>query len=294
MTSRRTTFLKHALRRLNSYASRTRLCNRSRLWIKRLPVPVREANTVCVHLQLVQVGRKSFPSLLSNPHCQFLALRFVRHVVGASGPRGRTGLGVMPDKAVVPVKYEAARKALREAKSVDEVKQIHDEAAAMEAYARIAKDRELENIAIDLRLRAQRGLGKIMEKQRKTIGMAKPRSGKGQRKHDRRVIDKPDGPPTLAEAGIDKNLAHAARWTAELTEKEFEAAVKDRQERADRLGLRVRRRPARVIRKYCVFSSDRRMNCRGSPGSSARELLHAVFTHFAILAAVRRRTSRSL
>jgi hypothetical protein len=62
----------------------------------------------------------------------------------------------------------------------------------------------------------------MMAAQAKTFGKAKPPSGKGQHKTDRRVSSQPDGPPTLADAGIDKNLAHRARKLAKLPPKEFE------------------------------------------------------------------------
>ena len=49
--------------------------------------------------------------------------------------------------------------------------------------------------------------------------------------------------PTLAEAGIDKNLAHRARMLGALSDKEFEAAVKENRakiaDEADRITRRV-------------------------------------------------------
>ena len=113
-------------------------------------------------------------------------------------------------------KSDAARRAVGEARRVDEVLGIRDEALRARAYAKIAKDRRMMHDAEEILRRAEEKLGVIMKAQAKTVGKAKPPSGKGQRKTDRRVATKPDGPPTLAEAGIDKNLAHRARPLAAL------------------------------------------------------------------------------
>ena len=61
--------------------------------------------------------------------------------------------------------------------------------------------------------RAERRLGELMDEQPR----AKPPKFEG----PRRVIKKPEA-PTLADAGIDKNLAHRARRLAAMPEEEFE------------------------------------------------------------------------
>ena len=116
-------------------------------------------------------------------------------------------------------RYDAARQALAEARRVDEVKDIADKAAAMGLYARQAKDGELIALATEIRKRAERRLGEIMEESRKAGRLAKPPNPK------RRVAKKPDDPPTLADQGINKALADRARKAAALRQDKFEAHV---------------------------------------------------------------------
>jgi len=116
------------------------------------------------------------------------------------------------------MKYDAACKAIAECKTLLEAKDLHDKAAAMEFYARAAKNEQLEMDAKAIRMRAIRRLGQMMEEQPK----AKPG---GDMKSDHRVSKKPNDFPTLAEQGIDKNLAHKARKLSALSEKDFENTV---------------------------------------------------------------------
>src|SRR5262249_51970551 len=99
--------------------------------------------------------------------------------------------------------YDAARRALAEAVAVDEVKNILDQAVAIRVLAKQAKDRDLEADAVELRMRATRRLAELIEAQKQTVGLAK--GGKPYQGRSTGLAKNPVA--TLAEAGIDKNLA---------------------------------------------------------------------------------------
>ena len=123
------------------------------------------------------------------------------------------------------LKYEAACRAVAEAQSVDEVKLIHDQAAALKAYARQAKDEQLMKNAMRIRHRAEHRLCQMIEAQARTIGLAKGARERG----TTRGTERPTAsPPTLAEAGIDKNLAKRARSWKDVSDDEVAAEIEAR------------------------------------------------------------------
>jgi hypothetical protein len=121
--------------------------------------------------------------------------------------------------------------AIAQAKRVDEVKEIRDRMMAMRLYAQQANNIALEKDVMEIRLNAERRLGEMMAEQKETVGLAK-----AGRPREIGLRENPisSGPPTLAEAGIDKNLAHRARKLAAMSPERFEEEVI-----AARDGLRI-------------------------------------------------------
>lgn len=135
--------------------------------------------------------------------------------------------------------YEAAIKAVAAAKSVDEVREWHNKSAAMRAYAKQAKNKQLETDAAEIRIRAERRLGEMMAAQR-DAGLLKP-GGDGSNQYVSNGLG--ENPLqkniTLAEVGIDKNLADRARKTAAIPETEFEGIVQEWRDRIEQENERV-------------------------------------------------------
>lgn len=133
------------------------------------------------------------------------------------------------------VKYEAACRAVAEAVSIDEAKDFRDQSEAMRAYAKQAKNKQLEVQAAEIRIRAERRIGELMAAQRDSVGTAQGR------RSDLGFSETQVGnaPVTLAEAGIDKNLADRARKYAAIPEDEFNGIVDNWKGRVEQENQRV-------------------------------------------------------
>jgi N6-adenosine-specific RNA methylase IME4 len=123
------------------------------------------------------------------------------------------------------VRYDEACRALAEAKSFDEAKDIRDKAVAMAAYARQAKNRDLEADAIEIRMRAERRLGEMLVEQKATVGLATGTRGQfvGPSKTEAPIATI----PTLKSQGIDHKLSSRAQKLAQVSPERFERMVGD-------------------------------------------------------------------
>ena len=128
-------------------------------------------------------------------------------------------------------KYDAAKYALAEAKAVDEVKHIHDVSAAMKAYARQAKDKQMEIDASEIRIRAERRLGEMILEQKETVGLNEGRAGAGRPSLGGTQEEPPkDIRPTLADVGVSKKLSSRAQKLASIPEDDFENTLSEHRE----------------------------------------------------------------
>ena len=85
-------------------------------------------------------------------------------------------------------------------------------------HAKQAKDRELETWAAEIRIRAERKLGELIQKQKETVGLNKGGWTERDAKSRGSNEEPQERAPTLAEAGIDKKLSARSQKTAAVPE----------------------------------------------------------------------------
>jgi N6-adenosine-specific RNA methylase IME4 len=139
-----------------------------------------------------------------------------------------TGPAVQQNASGPLVLYETACRALAQAKSVDEVQDVRDKAEAIRIYARMAKNKDLEVDAAEIRIRAERRLGEMIAGQKETVGLN--RGTRGQLRGDVPVggsapVPPTDDTPTLADMGIDKKLAAHSQKLAAVPQSEFDGMI---------------------------------------------------------------------
>src|SRR5258708_22792309 len=129
----------------------------------------------------------------------------------------------VPARAAKPsslARYDAMCRAIEAAYAVDEVKDIRDQAIALEVYARQPHNVEAERKACEIRLRAERKGGKLSAKLERSPG---GRPGKTRATTDR-VSTKAK---QLHAAGVTSRQAKNWEKLAAVPEKEFEMALED-------------------------------------------------------------------
>jgi ParB family chromosome partitioning protein len=124
------------------------------------------------------------------------------------------GLVHVPAAGVL-TRFEAAKRALAEARTVDEVKQVRDQAKALEEYVKQSRESlEMANDICEIRLRAERKAGEML------AAMEKNQGGNPNLLHA-----ETGSPPTLEELGISRTQSHRWQVEAKVPREVFERHV---------------------------------------------------------------------
>ena len=118
-------------------------------------------------------------------------------------------------------RYDAMCRAIDAAYEVDEVKDIHDRALALEHYERLAKNVEAEDRCYQIRWRAAEKAGELLKKMEK----AKRGPDKDGGGHSQRSENSTSEPKTLSNLGISKQQSSDWQKLATVPRDEFETAL---------------------------------------------------------------------
>lgn len=137
------------------------------------------------------------------------------------------------------VKYDAMVFAIAECHKVDEVKDIHNKALAMELYAKQAMNTDAERQATDIRLRAERKAGELMS--------AMQRTSKADAGAKGNLSQGKNAPATIAAAsqykealntaGINERTARRWQELAAVPKKTFEDALRNPDKKPTTTGI---------------------------------------------------------
>ena len=130
-------------------------------------------------------------------------------------------------------RWDKARQAIVEAKTVDEVKDIRDKAEAMRMYAKQAGESlAVQNDIAEIKLRAERRVGELLKDMPKNTGAKGNPGGRGAtvvRSHDETAQ------PKLSDIGISKSQSSRFQQVADLPEDEFEQHIQQTKESGNEL-----------------------------------------------------------
>jgi hypothetical protein len=124
--------------------------------------------------------------------------------------------------AGVMVHFEAAKRALAEARSIDEVKQVRDQAEALRLYVKQQGEcLQMANDICEIKLRAERKAGEMLA--------AMPKHNGDPRLHDA---------TRLQDLGIEKTQSHRWQLEAKVSEEDFERLVEETNAQGEELTSR--------------------------------------------------------
>ncbi len=137
-----------------------------------------------------------------------------------------TGLAALnPQHARMLAQLDAAKRALAEATTIDEARDIRDKAEAIRGYYQQQKDSlEAQNYAAELKLRAERKLGEMLKETPKQHGARPADMGL-----------QSATPSSLSDLGIEKTQSHRWQKVASLPEAVFEEKIEETKQAGEEL-----------------------------------------------------------
>jgi hypothetical protein len=133
-------------------------------------------------------------------------------------------------------RYQFMLVAIRDCHAVDEVKQMRDQARALEEYMKQAQNQEAERKACEIRIRAERRVGEILRDMQKAKGVqmdGRDETGSFRRSHDATT----EKPKTLSDLGINKTQSSRYQALADIPADHFESLLADPEAKPSTVGL---------------------------------------------------------
>lgn len=161
------------------------------------------------------------------------------------------------------LKYDEACRAVAEARTVDEARELASKADAVRIYARQAKNRDLECDAAEIRIRAERRLGELLldEREAGRISVGQPPKNAPSEGEFSRL--------KLSDAGVDNHLSARAQAVARLPREDFEGSLGRWREDVAKAGARV---TTNLLRERDKAERRAEFVARTADGCAAKDL----------------------
>jgi hypothetical protein len=139
--------------------------------------------------------------------------------------------------------YSQMCTAIAESENLDEAKEIRTRAMMLEVYGKQANNIEAEGLCINIRLRAERKVGEILNN---TESQESTKGKNSTLLHTDAVLT----PKQLArdQAGISRSLGDRCQRLADIPEDDFNEAINDPDSKPSRDGILKKLRPVNEIR----------------------------------------------
>ena len=153
-------------------------------------------------------------------------------------------------------KISAARRAIAEAKTIDEIKAIRDKAEAVRVYAKQAGlTQEIVNDAAEIKIRAEYRAGQLLREMQER---GERDEGKGGNRGNQHVARSHDATvPTLTDLGLNKTQSSRWQLLATIPESEFDEKLTNERAAVRELTSGRMLRSARISQKQMSREEQR-------------------------------------